>query len=540
MKTILRAVGITVLVFAGVARGQIDWENEDGGEFSDPDNWSAGVPGVTDTARFNLNAEYEVQFTEDITNLRLLMADGVVTFNLYDDVAETRWTYTVTGTGGSRSTIMGPAYGAAGSPGDTRPAVLILDGGDMVSTGDLILSYNQRTVGRIELTNGATLTTGGGVFQVGGATGSYSELHIPTGTQVVMNNGITIAQGAGDSGPSNGLVRVTGPALLDESEDPIPQFHVASGNPVIGNNGNGRLEILNGAFARTSGNLSIGGVSSQLIISGENTLLADTGTVAGMSATDGLMMIKDGGRKTTGVSWRFSASTSASAVSTILVDGADSEWTLTFSNTTQGFYLGGDNGGKSGTARLLLSDGGTVDNTNTQTRIYEGSELRGHGNLSTPTLNNDGLIAPGLAAENILDPTDDQHVALAASTGTLNVTGNVVQTSTGTMRFQIGNPSNDHLNVTGNLTLAGTLEVVALGSPVLADGMTFNLFDWTGTLSGTFTDVDLFNPGSGLSWDTDNLYIDGTISVIPEPHTLGLLLAAGALLALRRRVVRGQ
>jgi hypothetical protein len=55
------------------------------------------------------------------------------------------------------------------------------------------------------------------------------------------------------------------------------------------------------------------------------------------------------------------------------------------------------------------------------------------------------------------------------------------------------------------------------------------LFD--GQLSGTFSQVSLPALSNGLSWDTSNLYSNGTISVVPEPSTLALFAASALGLA---------
>jgi len=70
-------------------------------------------------------------------------------------------------------------------------------------------------------------------------------------------------------------------------------------------------------------------------------------------------------------------------------------------------------------------------------------------------------------------------------------------------------------------------------------GETFVLFE-IDSIVGTFADVDLFGLAAGLSWNLDNLYTNGTISidgyVIPEPSTYALIFGALALgLAIYRR-----
>jgi hypothetical protein len=63
--------------------------------------------------------------------------------------------------------------------------------------------------------------------------------------------------------------------------------------------------------------------------------------------------------------------------------------------------------------------------------------------------------------------------------------------------------------VSGNLAYAGALNVVLIGTNVLAVNDTFNLFDW-GTLSGSFAATNL---PAGYLWDTSQLNVDGTIRV---------------------------
>ena len=81
----------------------------------------------------------------------------------------------------------------------------------------------------------------------------------------------------------------------------------------------------------------------------------------------------------------------------------------------------------------------------------------------------------------------------------------------------------DQINVTGQLALAGDLDVVLLDGFQPQAGESFQLFD--GQLSGSFSQVSLPALNNGLSWDTSNLDATGTISVVPEPSTLALLAA---------------
>lgn len=88
----------------------------------------------------------------------------------------------------------------------------------------------------------------------------------------------------------------------------------------------------------------------------------------------------------------------------------------------------------------------------------------------------------------------------------------------------------DHLNFSGTATLDGLLAVSLIDGFTPSLGQSFDLFD--GTLAGQFDVVQLPPLTAGWSWDTTDLYTDGTISVVPEPPTLVLL---GTILAYRLR-----
>ncbi len=101
----------------------------------------------------------------------------------------------------------------------------------------------------------------------------------------------------------------------------------------------------------------------------------------------------------------------------------------------------------------------------------------------------------------------------------------------------------DQINVLGSLVLDGDLDVVLVNGFSPASGESFDLF--SGNVSGTFDSVSLPSLAQGLSWDTSRLYTAGSVSVVPEPSTLALLLAGAASVAawigwLSRRAVRGR
>ncbi len=167
-------------------------------------------------------------------------------------------------------------------------------------------------------------------------------------------------------------------------------------------------------------------------------------------------------------------------------------------------------------AGTLVVDGSIASSS--LTTVNAGATLMGSGTVGATTVN--GTLAPG------------------NSIGRLIINGDLVLA--GTSDFEI-DPNGvladlaDLAAVSGNLTYGGTLNVTNIGG-AFSWGDTFNLFDWAGALTGNFTAVylpTLTNPA--WSWQ-NNLTLDGTITVVPEPAaTLGLaLLLSGALLRRRR------
>jgi uncharacterized protein YjbI with pentapeptide repeats len=94
------------------------------------------------------------------------------------------------------------------------------------------------------------------------------------------------------------------------------------------------------------------------------------------------------------------------------------------------------------------------------------------------------------------------------------------------------------------VTLGGYLEL-DLATEVNAAGLlgdTFRVFDWTGVnTSGQFASITSDVP-TDYSWDTSQLYTTGNVTLVPEPGTIGLLVACAVGLAgfrLRRKNANG-
>ncbi|BCX50257.1 autotransporter [Haloferula helveola] len=94
-------------------------------------------------------------------------------------------------------------------------------------------------------------------------------------------------------------------------------------------------------------------------------------------------------------------------------------------------------------------------------------------NMSTAsTFTNNGTIAPG------------------ASIGTLSITGSPAPTPTSRFEIELDTTGNDLLQVTGSLSLGGTLKPILLNGFVPSPGDTFVIMACTGTLSGNFDTIE--------------------------------------------------
>ncbi len=98
----------------------------------------------------------------------------------------------------------------------------------------------------------------------------------------------------------------------------------------------------------------------------------------------------------------------------------------------------------------------------------------------------------------------------------------------------------DVLNSTGAISLqdGSELKLSLLNGYTPNEGDAFDIMNF-GSLSGVFTTYDLPVLPGGESWDLDDLYQNGTLSVVPEPAALAMLLttlaAIGSWMAAGKR-----
>ena len=125
----------------------------------------------------------------------------------------------------------------------------------------------------------------------------------------------------------------------------------------------------------------------------------------------------------------------------------------------------------------------------------------------------EGTVEGNVANSGFVVPED--------STGVLHVQGNYTQTSSRRLNIFadlfLPPGSNSRLDVTGEVALNGTLQMNLAGMGQFRGTRSFDVLDWTGNLSGTFSTLQLPMFGGAFAWDTSQLYISGVLILTGPP-----------------------
>ena len=177
---------------------------------------------------------------------------------------------------------------------------------------------------------------------------------------------------------------------------------------------------------------------------------------------------------------------------------------------SQGTLALGASGSISSAASITVQTGATLDASAVSSGfiVPAAQTLSGNGSVSGNVLVN-GTLSPG------------------ASIGGLTVAGSLTLAGVTLMEINKtgGVLTNDWVWSTGNLVCGGALVVTNTGSP-LAVGDTFPLFS-APAFGGAFNTMTLPPLGPGLHWATNQLLVNGTLSVTPptRPQLLPVVLS---------------
>ena len=261
-----------------------------------------------------------------------------------------------------------------------------------------------------------------------------------------------------------------------------------------------------GGTASGEGVLEVRDAGTSLTVSGGNELLE-----VGNDGGEGALYIAAGAEVTlandTGnAAARFGDN---DGVAALRIEGAGS-----LLDAGDSFVAGNVDGSAGAKATIVLEDGGEL-RADTIT-FNPGTVVSGDGGLLTGTVFNHGTLLPG------------------NSPGVMNIDGDLNLFDDGTLIIEIGGTTAgieyDVFNITGTLSLAGTLEILLLDGFTPQAGDTFSVFNAADTL-GAFDTVIFPELGDGRSFVFS---LDGAVSVVPLPAGVWLLGAGFGLVAVRR------
>jgi hypothetical protein len=157
------------------------------------------------------------------------------------------------------------------------------------------------------------------------------------------------------------------------------------------------------------------------------------------------------------------------------------------------------------------------------------SILAGNGIIRGPVTRTNGRLNPGTPAA----------IGTLTISNALTIAGSTPKTT-----FRIskdGGQTNDKIVGLTTLTCAGSLIVTNIGVTALAAGESFQLFS-ASAFAGSFTSISLPPLGGSLVWNTNNLYVTGTISVVnplPPAPTIDPVHLDGGNLVISAPTVSG-
>ena len=167
------------------------------------------------------------------------------------------------------------------------------------------------------------------------------------------------------------------------------------------------------------------------------------------------------------------------------------------------------NGSISQSTPISLASGASLITTNRvdgTLTLASGQTLEGVGTVT-------GILNAGAGSTLLPGIT-----STATNVGILNVSGNA--TLGGNALLKLNTTTNDVLSVGGTLAYGGTLTLTNISATPLAAGNSFKLFK-AASYSGAFA-ISPASPGPGLAWNTSNLAVNGTLSVIGMPRIISV------------------
>ncbi len=509
---------VATLALAALFEGHAEvmtWTNAAGGDYLTAGNWNpAGPPGAGDTAVLDGTPSAAVTLGGNTTNYTLQVSSG------------------------------------------SGPVTLDLGGKSLDlrnydnSTTYANWAFTCLANATLSVTNGAS---GGKIDGLGSTANDSSSLFIDSGATLTFAGVGTLAELLQARVAAGGHWRIAGGADVTLGSDPARGTSYYYGNDpdavalVVDGAGstywdvtryiqNCTMVLTNGGMASNYRNTYLGnnGSTAKLLVSGTNSQSTGTYLYIGTANSRGYVTVNQGGRYdnvaviamynncygeliVTGEGSRAGPIAGGGTYLRIC-DGSYTGTTgmLVVADSALGYYryLQMRQGG------VVRLDDGTLEFTwgnATDRRSYNrGGRVEGTGTIKKTGategwfLNDEGgVIAPGLPVGTL---TFDGW-------GTSTTLGAFTNDPTGKLEFEIASTTSYDRIVFSNSRLhlgGGTLAVTLRDGFQPSIGDSFDLLDFdVGTLSGQF-DFVLMPALNGARWSTENLYVDGTVSVVEE------------------------
>ncbi|AJA09114.1 outer membrane autotransporter [Sphingopyxis fribergensis] len=412
----------------------------------------------------------------------------------------------------------------AGAIGNAGTGVTTLAKND---SGTWVLTGNHSYTGSTNI-NGGTLFVGGG-----GTTGSIASALVNNFGTLGFNRGDLLSYGGQIVGTGSLRQAGTGTTVLTGTNIYTGGTTIEAGTLQLGNGGatgsivgdvvnNGVLVFNRSDLVNFGGIISGSGAVRQIgggttVLSGVNSYAGGTSILGGnlqVSADANLGdaaggLIFSGGTLRTTASFSSARSTSLTGAGTILTDAG-----TTFA--LSGLISGAGGLTKSGTGILTLSGNNSyagATNVNAGTLRINGDQSAATGLVtvaSGATLAGSGTIGGSV---NVLD---GGILAPGNSPGTLNIDGDLTLAGGSILNFEFGEAGvaggalNDLVNVGGNLTLDGTINVTGSSGGYFGGGI-YRVFNYNGTLTDNGLALGSMPAGSNVTVQTS---VAGQVNLI--------------------------
>ncbi|HEX7010791.1 MAG TPA: hypothetical protein VF184_12480 [Phycisphaeraceae bacterium] len=562
------AIGLGVLgaAPAGLAATTVWVGSSSGGVFNDNANWSSQAPGNTSPADLGIfnsstNVDGTITFTANATHYRTFVQNtaGTITF----DVGNFKWTmssFFLTGTGaGEKNTIrhiggqiesqiilLGNSPDSSnnsleltgentlwhttytsgaidvGSGGSDNSTLLVHNGADMTSTGQLLIGLAGSSHGKATVTgDGSTITLAGNIGV--GHTGSTTKNAVDNRLEVLDGGSVTA---------SHILMAITDAATDNTILVSAATLHLTGNGTTsdIGRSGvNNTLRVENNG-AVTGGNYFILGRNET---STGNQIVLDQGSLTGTG-----IEIRRGSASITqsqvDLTQFFNSEDEVyEGGGIVATNGAAS--TVTFNSGTIAAVIADINNGSA----FTVGDGG-ADSATYRMKLDANGANGIHNFANGLFLNSNGVLEGSGDIVGNVSGASGAAVSVGLSAGVIHVEGDWDNTGISIL-LEISDllasldagQGYDLLDITGAFTHGGsvTIDVTELVAP--STQQIIKLIGWGSATGDSASTAISFIGGPAMTYsiESDGLYV----TAVPEPASVGLLAGLMALLPWRRR-----